>query len=142
MNAPGKKEKANAEYVEAKDGKSVTLFALRDLDMGEEILCDYGDSYEWAEDPLSDDAKAPEIPPLLLNIEDLVRNGGPGGDDADKNIAERTPTAPKAPSGELLADDVVEDAFLLVQLDVPPPVNLQVAKVVAMDEFREFATVE
>ena len=62
VNVPGPGEKANAD-VEARDGKSVTLFVLRDLGVREEILCDYGDSYEWAEDPLSDG----EIPPLLLH---------------------------------------------------------------------------
>ena len=141
VNAPGPGEKANAEFVEAKDGKSVTLFALRDLGVGEEILCDYGSSYEWADGLLQGSALAPEIPPLPLNIGDLVDTKEPGGDDSDENNAERAPVAPTAPSGRLLAEDVVENVFLLVQLDKPPPVNLQVAKVVAMDEFREFATV-
>ena len=38
LNVPGPGEKANAEYMEARDGKSVTLFVLRDLGVREEIF--------------------------------------------------------------------------------------------------------
>ena len=147
VNAPGPGEEANAEYVEGKDGKSVTLFALRDLEVGEEILCDYGDSFEWEQDSLEAGARAPEIPPLLLDIGDVAGKAGLGGGDLPEEASdsgseeESAPVAPKSPSGKLLAEDIVEGAFLLVQLEVPPPVDLQVAKVVAMDEFRQFATV-
>ena len=50
----------------------------------------------------------------------MVKTGGIGGDDSDGSA----PTTTPAPSDKLLADDVEEDAFLLVQLEVIFPSSM------------------
>ena len=55
-----------------------------------------------------------------MDIEDMVKTEGLGGDDSDKCA----PTTTTAPSDKLLADDVEEDAFLLVQLEVIFPSSM------------------
>jgi hypothetical protein len=55
-----------------------------------------------------------------MDIEDMVKTEGLGGDDSDGSA----PTTTPAPSDKLLADDVEEDAFLLVQLEVIFPSSM------------------
>ena len=50
----------------------------------------------------------------------MVKTEGLGGDDSD----ESAPTTTTAPSDKLLAGDVEEDAFLLVQLEVISPSSM------------------
>ena len=152
VNQAGPREKANVELVEAK-GRAI-LRVCSPVELGQELLVDYGKVYDWKPGELQagDPKRRIEIPPLssrvrafqqqvediAIKASDEVADDEPAEESKHDDRSELQETAP--PSFTAIPDDVEIGLFVLIMHE-PAPTELELGEVIMIDELREHATV-